>query len=141
MNYPAVHVLVYFVFNLVSSVLGPFQIGKLRWCEMMIELDPSFQNRTGRQNHNLASFKHQYDCGFFSTEKRIMAQIDTLKENYCILCLNRKILWQQASSQSFWHFSVKNNSLLEPVCCKKQKKNPDQLLICRIGDFWRFWMA
>ena len=31
--------------------------------------------------------------------------------------------------------------LLEPVCCKKQKKKvPDQLLVCRIGDLWRTWM-
>ena len=30
---------------------------------------------------------------------------------------------------------------LEPVCCKKQqKKVPDQLLVCRIGDLWRTWM-
>ena len=32
-------------------------------------------------------------------------------------------------------------SLLEPVCCKKQqKKVPDQLLVCGIGDLWRTWM-
>ena len=31
-------------------------------------------------------------------------------------------------------------TLLEPVCCKKQqKKVPDQLLVCGIGDLWRFW--
>ena len=30
---------------------------------------------------------------------------------------------------------------LEPVCCKKQqKKVPDQLLVCGIGDLWRTWM-
>ena len=30
--------------------------------------------------------------------------------------------------------------LLEPVCCKKQeKKVPDQLPVCRIGDLWRTW--
>ena len=30
---------------------------------------------------------------------------------------------------------------VEPVCCKKQqKKVPDQLLVCRIGDLWRTWM-
>ena len=46
--------LVHFHFNLVSSVLAPFQIGQLRWCEMMIELEPSFQNRTGRRNHKSA---------------------------------------------------------------------------------------
>ena len=32
-------------------------------------------------------------------------------------------------------------NLLEPVCCKKQqKKVPDQLLVCRIGDLWMTWM-
>ena len=31
---------------------------------------------------------------------------------------------------------------LEPVFCKKQqKKVPDQLLVCEIGDLWRFWMV
>ena len=37
-----VRVLVYFHFHLVSLVLAPFQIGYLRWCEMMIELEQSF---------------------------------------------------------------------------------------------------
>ena len=32
--------------------------------------------------------------------------------------------------------------LLEPLCSKKkQKKILDQLLVCRIGDLWRFWMV
>ena len=34
----------HFHFNLVSSVLAAFQIGQLRWCEMMIELELSVQN-------------------------------------------------------------------------------------------------
>ena len=29
---------------------------------------------------------------------------------------------------------------VEPVCCKKQQKSSDQLLVCRIGDHWRTWM-
>ena len=30
---------------------------------------------------------------------------------------------------------------LELVCCKMQQtKVPDQLLVCRIGDFWRTWI-
>ena len=32
-------VLVHLHFNVVSSVLAPFQIGYLRWYEMMIELE------------------------------------------------------------------------------------------------------
>ena len=32
--------------------------------------------------------------------------------------------------------------LLEPVCCKKQqKKVPDQLLVCRIGELWSTWKS
>ena len=28
---------------------------------------------------------------------------------------------------------------LKPICCKKQqKKVPDQLLVCGIGDLWRY---
>ena len=31
--------------------------------------------------------------------------------------------------------------MVEPVCCKKQqKKVPDQLLFCGIGDLWRTLM-
>ena len=47
-------VIVHLHFNLVSSVLVPFQIGQLKWCEMMIELEPSFWNRTGRRNDKSA---------------------------------------------------------------------------------------
>ena len=33
------------------------------------------------------------------------------------------------------------SKVLEPVCCKKQqKKVPDQLQVCGIGDLWRTWM-
>ena len=45
-----VHVLVHLHFNLVSSVLAQFQVGQPSWCEMITELRPSFQNRTGRPN-------------------------------------------------------------------------------------------
>ena len=48
---------------------------------------------------------------------------------------------------SIWKFCKINDVLiikkifLEPVCCKKQqKKVPDQLVVCRIGDLWRTWM-
>ena len=43
-----VRVLVHFHFNLVSSVLAPFQRSQFRWCEMTIELEPLFYNRTDR---------------------------------------------------------------------------------------------
>ena len=49
-----VHVLVHFHFNLVSLFLALFQIGQLRWCEMMIGLELSFQNRTGRRSDKSA---------------------------------------------------------------------------------------
>ena len=45
-----VHFLVHLHFNLVSSVLAQFQIGQPSWCEMITELRPPFQNRTGRSN-------------------------------------------------------------------------------------------
>ena len=33
------------------------------------------------------------------------------------------------------------SKVLEPVCCKKQqKKVPDQLQVCGIGDLWRTWI-
>ena len=39
------------------------------------------------------------------------------------------------------HFTSLGCRLLEPVCCKKQqKKVPNQLLVCGIGEFWRTWM-
>ena len=47
-------ILVCLHFNLVRLVLVTFQIGYLRWCEMLIELEPFFWNRTGRRNDNSA---------------------------------------------------------------------------------------
>ena len=47
-------ILVPFHFILVSLFLAPFQIGKPRWCEMMIEIEPLFKNRTGRRNDKSA---------------------------------------------------------------------------------------
>ena len=42
----------------------------------------------------------------------------------------------------FQNCRVLTSTVLESVCCKKQqKKVPDQLLVCRIGDLWRFWMV
>ena len=59
-------VLVHFHFNLVSSVLAAFQIGQLRWCEMMIEIVQSFQNRTGRRNDKSARGHYgNTGCGVF----------------------------------------------------------------------------
>ena len=42
---------------------------------------------------------------------------------------------------TWWSSEIVPMVELEPVCCKKQqKKIPDQLLVCGIGDFWRTWM-
>ena len=46
--------LVHLHFNLVSSVLIPFQIGQHKWCEMMIELEASFWNRASTGNDKSA---------------------------------------------------------------------------------------
>ena len=54
MSSSLVCILVHLYFNLVSLVLVPFQIAKLKWFEIMIELEPSFWNRTGRRNDKWA---------------------------------------------------------------------------------------
>ena len=40
-----------------------------------------------------------------------------------------------------WYHQSNISQVLKPVCCKKQqKKVPDQLLVCWIGDLWKTWM-
>ena len=58
-----------------------------------------------------------------------------------IFQLRTNLFETQEISSKFCQTLATSLCNLEPVCCKKQqKKVPDQLLVCGIGDFWRTWM-
>ena len=77
-------------------------------------------------------------CDMVSLSDKISARFLVPKTLRNVVAARSLVEWLQIWKDAVGEVEVLS---LEPVCCKKQqKKVPDQLQVCGIGDLWRTWM-